>query len=229
MNHGNDNFKELSGKWFSESCRQKYSYRFNWMGRPIIQYPQDIVMMQEIIWQVKPDLIIETGIAHGGSLVFYASMLELLNSDGLVLGIDIDIRPSNRQKIEEHPMFKRIQMIEGSSTDSKVREQVEAIARNKKMIMVILDSNHSHQHVLKEMELYSPLVSKGSYLVVMDTVVEDLPADFFPDRPWGQGDNPRTAVKAFLKNNRRFMIDREIEACLMITVAPDGYLKCIKE
>ncbi|MEN6349494.1 MAG: CmcI family methyltransferase, partial [Syntrophomonas sp.] len=115
MDKGNSSFQSLSNQWFMESCRQKYSYRFQWLGRPIIQYPQDIMAMQEIIWQVKPDLIIETGIAHGGSLVFYASMLELLGGEGLVLGIDIDIREHNRREIEKHPLYKRIQMIAGSS------------------------------------------------------------------------------------------------------------------
>lgn len=216
-----------------QSLDDKYSYNFTWLGRPIIQYPQDIIAMQEIIWQVKPDLIIETGIAHGGSLIFYASMLELNAicggpEDAQVLGIDIDIRPHNRKAIETHHMFRRISMIEGSSTDKGTAEHVYDFAKGKKQIMVLLDSMHTHDHVLKELQLYSPLVTKGSYLVVFDTIIEDMPAGSFPDRPWDKGNNPKTAVWEFLKSNDRFEIDKEIENKLLITVAPDGYLKCVK-
>jgi cephalosporin hydroxylase len=199
------------------------------MGRPIIQFPQDIVAMQEIIWQIKPRLIIETGIAHGGSLIFYASMLELVGNDGFVLGIDIDIRQHNRLEIEKHPMHKRIKMIEGSSTDQDVIAKVYEIAEGKTPVLVALDSMHTHDHVARELQAYSPLVTKDSYLVVFDTVVEDMPLDFFQDRPWGKGNNPKTAVWDFLKGNDRFEIDREIPSKLLITVAPDGYLKCIKD
>lgn len=214
---------------FLGSCRYKYSYNFTWLGRPIIQYPQDIVALQEIIWQVKPDLVVETGIAHGGSLIFSASMLELLGGDGEVLGVDIDIREHNRIEIEKHPMFKRITMIQGSSIDDEIAERVYQFARDKKRIIVILDSNHTHAHVSRELELYSPLVKKSSYLVVFDTVVEDMPDDSFPNRPWGRGNNPKTAVREFLKKNSRFEVDSEIENKLLITVAPSGYLKCIKD
>jgi cephalosporin hydroxylase len=207
----------------------KYSYNFTWLGRPIIQFPQDILAMQEIIWRVKPDLIIETGIAHGGSLIFYASMLELIGDHGQVLGIDIDIRDHNRVEIEKHPMFKRIRMIQGSSVDGEVVRQTYQFAQRRDSVLLALDSNHTHEHVLKELELYSPLIKKGSYLVVFDTIIEDMPEDFFPDRPWGKGNNPKTAVWEFLKTNDRFVIDREIENKLLITVAPDGYLKCIKD
>jgi cephalosporin hydroxylase len=220
---------ELTLKWLVESAKVKYSYNFAWMGRPIIQYPQDMIAMQEIIWKVQPDLIIETGIAHGGSLIFYASMLELIGESGQVLGIDIDIRQHNRLEIEKHPMFKRITMIEGSSIDEDIAKQVYQFAKNKQRVLVVLDSNHTHEHVLKELQLYSSLVTKGSYLVVFDTAVEDMPADFFPDRPWGRGNNPKTAVWEFLKHNDRFEIDKEMEAKLLITVAPDGYLKCVKD
>ncbi|PKM82382.1 MAG: cephalosporin hydroxylase [Firmicutes bacterium HGW-Firmicutes-14] len=223
------NLKKQSVDWIEKTSRYKYSYNFTWLGRPIIQYPQDIVAMQEIIWSIKPDLIIETGIAHGGSLIFYASMLELLGENGQVLGIDIDIREHNRVEIENHPMFKRINMLQGSSTDENTLRKVRIIAEGKKKVLVVLDSNHTHEHVLRELELYSPLVTKGSYLVVFDTVVEDMPAGLFPDRPWGKGDNPKTAVWEFLKNNDRFEIDKEIEAKLLITVASDGYLRCVKE
>ena len=224
---GDTALQGLSNIWMREAKR--YSYNFRWMGRPIIQLPQDIVALQEIIWSVQPDLIVETGIAHGGSLIFTASMLELLGNDGQVLGIDIDIREHNRIEIEKHPMFKRITMIEGSSIDSGVAKQVHDFAKDKKRILVLLDSSHTHDHVLKEMELYSPLVTKGSYLVVFDTVVEDMPDELSADRPWGKGNNPKTAVWEFMKTNDRFEIDKEIENKLLITVAPDGYLKCIKD
>ena len=219
--------KGLSNIWIRETSFYKYSYHFTWLGRPIIQYPQDMIAMQEIIWQVKPDLIIETGIAHGGSLIFYASMLELLGSDGEVLGIDIDIREHNRVEIEKHPMSKRITMIEGSSIDEEIVRQVYDFANNKKQVLILLDSMHTHDHVLKELLLYSPLVTKGSYLVVFDTIIEDMPENFFPDRPWGKGNNPKTAVWEFLKTNDRFVVDKEIENKLLITVAPGGWLKCV--
>ena len=221
------NLWSLANDLFLESCKHKYSYNFTWLGRPIIQYPQDMVAMQEIIWEVKPDLIIETGIAHGGSLIFYASILELVGDGGQVLGIDIDIREHNRVEIEKHPMFKRITMIEGSSLDKDIAKQVRDFAKDKKQILVVLDSMHTHDHVLKELKFYSPLVTKGSYLVIFDTIIEDMPEDFFPDRPWGKGNNPKTAVWEFLKNNKCFEIDKMIENKLLITVAPGGYLKCI--
>lgn len=216
-------------QWICDTARYKYTYNFSWMGRPVIQFPQDLIAMQEIIWQVKPQLIIETGIAHGGSLVFYASMLELLGNEGMVLGIDIDIRSHNRTEIEKHPMFKRIQMIEGSSISKDVISQVYKISKDKTPILVVLDSMHTHLHVWEELKVYSPLVTKNSYLVVFDTIVEDMPEDSFPDRPWGKGNNPKTAVWDFLKSNERFEIDKEIEKKLLITAAPDGYLKCIKD
>lgn len=218
-----------SKQWIAQSIKYKYSYNFTWMGRPIIQYPQDIMAMQEVIWNVKPDVIIETGIAHGGSLIFYASMLEMLGGDGHVLGIDIEIREHNRIAIERHSMFKRITMIQGSSTDEEMVEKVYDFARGKKSVLVALDSNHTHAHVLRELKLYSPLVTKGSYLVVFDTIIEDMPEGSFSDSPWGKGDNPKTAVQEFLKTNDRFIVDREFKEKLLITVAPDGYLRCIKE
>ena len=226
-NRKNDKLVSAARDFMRESTLPKYSYNFTWLGRPIIQFPQDMIALQEIIWQIKPDLIIETGIAHGGSLILYSSMLELLGGDGQVLGIDIDIREHNRVEIEKHSMFKRITMIEGSSVDEKIAQQVHDFARDKKQILVVLDAMHTHDHVLKELELYSPLVTKGSYIVVFDTIIEDMPEDFFPDRPWGKGNNPKTAVWEFLKNNKRFEIDKMIENKLLITVAPGGYLKCI--
>lgn len=221
--------RNLTRRWFEKSSRYEYSYHFTWLGRPIIQFPQDMIAMQEIIWQVKPDLIIETGIAHGGSLIFYASVLDLIGANGQVLGIDIDIREHNRVEIEKHPMSKRIVMIEGSSIDDDVVRQVYDFAKGKNQILVALDSNHTHHHVLKELQSYSPLVTKGSYIVVFDTIIEDMPEDLFPDRPWGKGNNPKTAVGEFLKTNNRFEINKEIENKLLITVAPGGYLKCVKD
>ena len=221
--------RKSSVEWINSSAKYLYSYNFTWLGRPIIQFPQDIIATQEIIWKVQPDLIIETGIAHGGSLILSASILELIGGESQVLGIDIDIREHNRVEIEKHPMFKRITMFEGSSIDDDIAKQVYDFAEGKQRILVVLDSNHTHEHVLKEMELYSPLVNEGSYLIVFDTVVEDMPDEFWQDRPWGKGDNPKTAVWEFLKTNDRFEIDKEIENKLLITVAPDGYLKCIKD
>lgn len=224
-----DGLRKAAHDVFVRSCEYRYSYNFTWMGRPIIQFPQDMVAMQEIIWRVQPDLIIETGIAHGGSLVYYASMLELIGGDGLVLGIDVDIREHNRAAIETHPMFKRIQMIQGSSIDETVVSQVAAVVRKHKRVLVTLDSNHTHEHVRRELDLYSPFVTSGSYMVVFDTVVEDMPKSLFPDRPWGPGNNPKTAVWDFLKHNNRFEIDHDVESKLLLTVAPDGYLKCVKD
>jgi cephalosporin hydroxylase len=221
----------------------KYSYNYFWLGRPIIQYPQDMVAMQELIWQIKPDLIIETGIAHGGSLILSASMLSLLDycdaiQEGTmldpkaprrrVLGLDIDIRAHNRTAIEAHPMSNRIDMIEASSIDPAIIAQVEDIARGYKRVLVCLDSNHTHEHVLAELEAYAPLASPGSYCVVFDTVLEDIPSEMFPDRPWGPGDNPKTAVWEYLKTHPEFEIDKQMDHKLLISVAPNGYLKRIK-
>lgn len=224
------------------SIAPKYSYNFVWQSRPIIQYPQDMVAMQELIWSVKPDLIIETGIAHGGSLIFSASMLSLLDmcdaieagekldpkiSRRKVLGVDIDIRAHNRTAIESHPMSSRIQMLQGSSTASDIIQQVHEIAVNYSRVMVCLDSNHTHEHVLAELRAYAQLTSVGSYCVVFDTVVEDMPKEMFLDRPWGPGNNPKTAVWEYLRTHPEFEIDKSIQHKLLITVAPDGFLRRI--
>ena len=221
------------------STEPKYSYNFSWLGRPIIQYPQDIIAMQELIWSIRPDLIVETGIAHGGSLIMSASMLALLDmtdaikagekldpkaSSRKVLGIDIDIRAHNRTAIEAHPMASRIQMILGSSIAQEIIDQVHAVAANYSRVLVCLDSNHTHDHVLAELEAYAPLTTVGSYCVVFDTIIEDMPAGSFPDRPWDKGNNPKTAVWEYLKTHPEFEIDRGIQNKLLITVAPDGYL-----
>lgn len=228
---------------FKRTCDYKYSYNFAWMGRPIIQFPQDMQAMQELVWEVKPDLIIETGIAHGGSLIMNASLLAMLDyTDAIesgelldpnkpkrrVLGIDIDIREHNRKAIEAHPMSNRIDMIQGSSIAEDIVNQVKAYAKNYKRILISLDSNHTHDHVLEELKAYAPLTSVGSYCVVFDTVVEDMPKEMFPDRPWGPGNNPKTAVWEYLKSHPEFEIDKSIQNKLLITVAPDGYLKRVK-
>lgn len=226
----NSSLKGSASRFMVESTQPKYSYNFSWMGRPIIQYPQDMVALQEIIWEVKPDLIIETGIAHGGSLIFSASMLTLLEScqeieNGKVLGIDIDIREHNRRAIDAHPMSTKITMFEGSSIDDTIIQKVQEFVKSAKRVLVCLDSNHTHEHVLAELQAYSQFVSSGSYCIVFDTVIEDLPENSFPDRPWDKGNNPKTAVREFLKSNDSFEIDKNIENKLLITVASDGYLK----
>lgn len=224
---------KLSVDWIRETAPYKYSYNFSWLGLPIIQYPQDIIAMQEIIWQVKPDLIIEIGIARGGSLIFSASMLALLEistgtSNSMVLGVDIDIRDHNRAEIEKHPLASKIKMIQGSSIDEGVIRRVYDFAKGYKNILVVLDSDHTHKHVLAELNAYAPLVSKGSYCVVFDTIIEDMPDDMFSDRPWGKGNNPKTAVWEYLKTHKEFAIDKVRESKLLITVAPDGYLKRVR-
>ena len=240
----NKKLNEISSKFMDESIIPKYSYNFSWLGRPIIQYPQDMVALQEIIWSVKPDLIIEIGIAHGGSLILSASMMAMLDiaesiednqkkyepnkSKRKVLGVDIDIRSHNKSAIESHPMSNWIEMIEGSSISSNVVDQVTDIAKKYNKVLVCLDSNHTHSHVLQELQSYTNLTSIGSYCVVFDTIIEDVPAAVFPDRPWGPGDNPKTAVHEYLKENLDFEIDKSIHQKLLITAAPDGYLKRIK-
>jgi cephalosporin hydroxylase len=224
-----DHLRRVTREWFTASSRYEYSYHFKWLGRPIIQFPQDIIALQEVISEVRPQLIIETGIARGGSLIFSASILELLGGDGRVIGIDIDIRKHNRVAIERHPLARRITMIQGSSVDEEVFTQVAREAKGNGPVMVILDSNHTHEHVLRELEVYSPLVTRGSYLIVFDTIIDEMPDDFSSDRPWGRENNPKTAVREFLRINDRFEVDRELEAKLLITVAPGGYLRCIKD
>ena len=235
-NRSNKELSSLSRKFFSATVESQYSYCFDWLGRPIIQYPQDIVAYQEIVASVKPDLIIETGIAHGGSLVLSASLLCLLDvMDGLdprqsarkVIGVDIDIRSHNRQALDNHPLRFKMELIEGSSVDPSVIENVRKYSLGCESVLVSLDSNHTHDHVLSELNAYADLVSIGSYCIVFDTVIEDLPKDSFPDRPWDVGNNPKTAVHAWLKSHPEFEIDRDIDSKLLIGVAPEGYLRRI--
>jgi cephalosporin hydroxylase len=226
-NKGDVGLKEATTQFINESIRVGYSYNFSWMGRPIIQYPQDMIAMQELIWEIKPDLIIETGVAHGGSIIFYASLLELLGK-GEIIGIDIDIREHNRMAIESHPMSKRVKLIQGSSISDEVLSEVKKHVKGKTNILVCLDSNHTHQHVLRELELYSQFVSLNSYLVVFDTIVQDLPPELIIDRPWTKGNNPKSAVWEFLKSHNEFNIDHSIDNKVMISVAPEGYLKRVR-
>jgi cephalosporin hydroxylase len=240
---GDRDLIQATRNWMNGANAARYSYHFEWLGRPIIQYPQDVIAMQELIWQVKPDLIIETGIAHGGSLILSASLLALLDmcdaisagrpmdpadSARKVLGVDIDIRAHNRAAIEAHPMASRIQMIQGSSIAPEVVQQVRNIASGHKRILVSLDSNHTHDHVLGELQAYASLTSVGSYCVVFDTVIEEFPKGVYPDRPWGPGNNPKTAVEEFLKSHDEFAIDKAIDNKLLISVAPAGYLKRVR-
>jgi cephalosporin hydroxylase len=237
MKNHSDNLKDIANQFFSESVKSDYSYNFEWLSRPIIQYPQDIVATQEIIWKVKPDLIIETGIAHGGSLVLSASILAMLDycdalESGVILdpqkpqrkvvGVDIDIRSHNREALNNHPMRNRMELIEGSSIAPDIISEVHEFSKSFERIMVFLDSNHTHDHVLAEMEAYAPLVSSGSYCVVFDSAIENLPS---PDnRPWGPGNSPKSALHKYLKTNSEFVIDDSVQEKLLITVAPDGYL-----
>jgi len=232
----NKELVELTQAWISKAVEFNYSYRFEWLGRPIIQYPQDMLGLQQLLWGIQPDVIIETGIARGGSLIFYASIMELISLCGgpkgsKVIGIDTDIREHNKIEILNHPMSKRIKMIEGSSIDPTTISDVKNLIRKEDKVLVCLDSNHTHGHVLNELELYTPFVTKGSYCVVFDTILEDISENACSDRPWGKGNNPKTAVHQFLKEEKRrngkvrFEIDKMIEKQLMITAAPDGFLR----
>ena len=249
---GDAGFNQLSQVWVRECIRHNYAQNFTWLGRPVIQVPQDLYAIQELIWACRPDLIIETGIAHGGSLVMSASMLALLDycdaieagsvldpkaSRRKVVGVDIDIRFHNRAAIDAHPMRHKVHAIQGSSVAPGIAEQVASHAEGYDRIMVFLDSNHTHDHVLEELELYAPYVSRGSYCVVWDTGVEDLPNEMCADRPWGKGNNPKTAVREYMKRlqaegrkardggSLRFEYDRTIEHKIAITASPDGFLK----
>lgn len=224
--------QQLSRQWIGHPDLRKYSYNFNWLGRPVIQYPQDLIAMQELLFTVQPDCIIETGIAHGGSLIFYASLLELNalcggSEQACVYGIDIDIRAHNREAIEAHPIYKRkrIHILQGSSIDPCIIEQIHQAASYHSKILVVLDSNHTHAHVLAELEAYASLVTPGSYCVVFDTIVAHMPENAYPDRPWNRDDNPMTAVRTWLPQHLEFEIDIEMDSKLLISVAPNGYLR----
>lgn len=211
------------------SCETRYSYNFTWLGRPVIQYPQDLIALQQIIWSYRPEVILETGVAHGGATIFYASMLELLGATGTVIGVDVDIRAHNRRAIESHPLARRISLIQGDSAHPGTATEVRRRVQGRQRVLVVLDSNHTRDHVLAELELYSPMVRSGGHLVVLDTIVEWLPKHVIGDRPWAQGNNPMTAVAEFLQRTDRFVVDRELENTLLITAAPSGYLRCVKD
>ena len=235
-----DDWQSTNHKWMIHAFENNYMYNFDWLGRPIIQMPSEIVCIQELIWQVQPDLIIETGIAHGGSLILSASMLALLDycdavstkrsldlskNNRLVVGIDIDIRKHNREMINEHPLSNKIKVLEGSSVDKNVVNEIDVISRNFKKILVFLDSNHTHDHVLEELNCYTKFVSKGSYCVVFDTIIDDLPKNFFNNRPWDPGNSPKSALKEFLTKNNNFEIDFNLSDKLLTTASPLGFLK----
>jgi cephalosporin hydroxylase len=232
----NEPLQRSADSFLVESVKTGYSYNFEWLGLPVIQYPQDLMALQEIMWTTKPDCIIETGVARGGSLIFYASMLEFLGGDGFVVGIDIDTRAHNRKRVVEHPLARRIRLVDGSSIESATAEEVAELTKDRR-IMVCLDSNHTHSHVLKELELYAPMVTQGCYCVVFDTIVEFMPKGFFANRPWDKGNNPKTAVDRFLqdvKSNSRvgidgntlsFEVDLIMEGKLLISAARGGYLR----
>ena len=243
LNQGNDlELSQISKKWLDKSSKHKYSYHFSWLGRPIIQLPQDILALQEIIWSTKPDIIVETGIAHGGSLCFSASMLALLDIESSktgsqltdapnvkrqVIGVDIDIREHNRKAIEDHPFSSNITMLEGSSVDRSIFERISELIPPGSKVLVILDSNHTESHVLEELRLYGDLVTKNSYCIVCDTIVADMDDDFYQNRPWGIDNNPKGAVEKFLEETSDFIIDQEIDNKLLLSMLPRGYLKKI--
>lgn len=252
-----ENYNDLiniSKAWISEASKVQYFHKLTWLGRPIIQVPQDTYAVQELIWNVRPDLIVETGIAHGGSMILSASILAILDycdavnegkqldplaSSRKVIGIDIDIRTHNRVAIEKHPMAHKIEMIQGSSIDPDVICKIKNKASSYDRVLIFLDSNHTHEHVLAELEAYAPMTSLGSYCVVWDTGVEDLPEGFVTNRPWGKGNNPKTAVFEYLRrlndegrnaadgSTLGFEIDKMIEYKLAITASPDGFLRRI--
>lgn len=204
-----------------------YSYVWRWLGLPIIQMPTDVLATQEVIWATRPQVIVETGIARGGSVILHSSILQLLG-EGTVVAVDIDLRAHNRAAIESHPLAERVQLIEGSSIDPNVVADVRKRIGGAERVMVVLDSNHTHEHVLEELQLYGPLVTPGQYLVVADTIVEHLPRQEHRPRPWGPGDNPKTALDAYLGDTDRFVVDPDVNNKLIMTSSPGGYLRCIK-
>ncbi len=219
----NKYFINKSKEWSLLASKIKYHYNFSWFGLPIIKFPNDILVMQEVIWKVKPDVIVETGIARGGSLIFFASLIKLIKKNGFVVGIDIDIRKKNKLAIKKHFLSKSIKLLQGSSTSVEILKKLKKILYNQK-VLVILDSMHTEEHVLKELEIYSKIVSKKSYLIVQDTFVEFFPKNHFKNRPWDKGNNPLTAVIKFLKKNKNYSIDKTISAKIGITENPMGYL-----
>lgn len=205
-----------------------YFYLWSWMGVPIIQLPADIMATQEVIWTTKPDVIIETGVARGGSVLFMASLLELIGK-GTVIGVDIDIRPHNRDSIERHPMARRVVLIEGPSTDPATLAKVKAAIPAGAAVMVVLDSDHGRDHVLAELRTYGPLVTKGCYLVVADTILGHFDPEQTPrnrSKVWLKGNEPLSALEAYLKETDRFEVDPVLNGKLILSSSPGGYLRC---
>lgn len=220
-----DGLAMVSNLWTKLAAQYRLMYEVSWLGRPIIQLPTDILLMQELIWELRPDVIIETGVAHGGSLILSASILELLGGNGIVAGIDIDIRAHNRAAIESHPLAKRIRLIEGSSTAEETIAAARSLCQGAERVLVILDSNHTEAHVRAEIDLYHAMVTPGSYLVVHDGAqawVSDIPRG---KEEW-RHDHPLTAIHGFLAQNKDFEIDRRMNR-LLITSSPDGFLRRI--
>jgi cephalosporin hydroxylase len=221
--------QDMGVKLMRDSAPHRYAYNFDWLGIPAIQLPTDLIAMQEIIWAYKPEVIIETGVAHGGSLVFYASMLSLLGNNGFVVGVDIEIRKHNRDVLESHPMYDKIKLVEGSSTSPDTLAKIQALVGNRRAL-VILDSDHSRDHVLQELYAYEQFVAVGGYIVVMDTTLEDQPDNFIVNRPWDKLNNPKTAVREFLNSRAgHWLADRKIDGKLLMTVCREGFLQKISE
>lgn len=210
-----------------QSDKYGYTYHWTWLGLPIIQLPPDINATQEIIWQNKPDVIIETGIAWGGSVVMYASIQQLVGK-GKTIAVDRVLPQKNIDAIMGYPFSDRIHLLHGSSTDPEIIEAISAMIEPDDSVMVLLDSNHTHDHVLAELRLYGPLVSPGQYLIVSDTIIEDIPVQEHRARPWGPGNNPKTALQEYLRESDRFEEDTYINEKLLTTFTPNGYMKCIK-
>jgi cephalosporin hydroxylase len=232
--------RKLTHQWFQRATEHGYSYHFEALGAPIIQFPQDIVAVNEIIWSVRPDVIIETGIARGGSVVNSASQLALLDLSECQLGtpfvprrkviaIDVDIREFNKEALEKHFLTPWFELIEGSSTSCNVVQEVTSRIPNDSAVLVLLDSNHTHDHVVAELRAYAPFVTPGSYCVVFDTVIQQMPQGYFHDRPWDVGNNPATAVHEFLMGCHDFVVDQAISDKLLVSAAPGGYLKRLPE
>lgn len=212
-------------QWNKVAHQNRLSYEIDWLGVPVIQTPEDLILMQELIYKIQPDVIVETGIAHGGSLIYYASLMELLDK-GKVIGIDIDIRNHNKRVIESHPMYKRIEMIESSSISNTTIELLKSQIPKNLDVLVCLDSDHTKDHVLKELELYQEFVKPGSYIVVFDTNTSQLAEQGVCEEKY-LDNGPLEAVYDFLKNNNDFEIDTDYNK-LFISYSPNGYLRRIK-
>jgi cephalosporin hydroxylase len=218
-------FRQETSNWVNRALGHEYHYHFSWLGMPIIQFPTDIILMQELVWAVQPDLIIDVGVARGGSVIFFASMLALIGGEGQVVGVDVDIRNENLQRIQSHRMADKVCLLEGSSTNPDVIRQVERFVRDSETVLVVLDSNHTEKHVSRELQEYSKFVTGGSYIVVFDTIIESIAEEFNVGKPWGKGNNPLVAVDKFLMSNKQFQRDRTFEERALVTVAPGGFLK----